>query len=201
MNAEQSQIRSNKSFFAFLLLWLFGGLLGAHRWYAGVGSWVYTLTLGYLGFGWLIDFVIMVTGGLNDDEGKPIWIRGKTEQTLPSTIDKPKTRLIWLGLPVLQIIILLFIVPSLFPYKPNELGAVVMCEEFIKDNLKAPSTAEFESIFSRDVERLTNENQFRVQMYVDAENGFGANIRSEWLCYVSYVGDETWHLDSLEELD
>ena len=52
------------------------------------------------------------------------------------------------------------------------------CEAKVKEMLKSPSTADFPNInewkFDKDGKVL------KVQSYVDAENGFGANIRSEF---------------------
>ncbi len=64
--------RSSKNFFVLLTLWFFVGYLGAHRIYAGRGSWLYTLTFGYLLIGWMIDLIVIVVGQFKDGRGLPI---------------------------------------------------------------------------------------------------------------------------------
>lgn len=58
----------------------------------------------------------------------------------------------------------------------------------VKRGLKAPSTAEFPSSTYSDVIEYET-NKFYVRGYVDAENSFGANIRSQWFVDMEYVGD------------
>lgn len=65
---------SNKNRLTALLLCLFAGVLGLHRFYAGrPGSGVvWLLTFGLLTVGWVYDSVMIATGEFVDDEGKRI---------------------------------------------------------------------------------------------------------------------------------
>jgi len=69
---------SPKSRLAALLLCLFLGLLGAHRFYVGkIGTAVLQIfTLGGLGIWWLIDLLTILMGSFTDSEGEPvdIWL-------------------------------------------------------------------------------------------------------------------------------
>lgn len=55
--------------------------------------------------------------------------------------------------------------------------AIARCREAIKERLNAPSTAEFQST-------ATGSATWTVVGTVDAENGFGAKIRSDYQCSV-----------------
>lgn len=55
-----------------------------------------------------------------------------------------------------------------------------MAKEIIESVLKAPSTADFPSIFSDDIKMAKNKDIVAVQSYVDSQNSFGAMVRSEW---------------------
>ena len=67
-------MKSEKSWVATLLLCLFLGGLGVHRFYAGkVGTGILQLiTLGGCGVWTLIDFILILVGSFTDNEGKPI---------------------------------------------------------------------------------------------------------------------------------
>lgn len=66
--------KSKKNVWIVLLLWLFLGIFGAHRWYVGRGSWLYSLTLGYLLIGWLFDFFAILLGEFRDKNGRRVWV-------------------------------------------------------------------------------------------------------------------------------
>lgn len=67
----------------------------------------------------------------------------------------------------------------------NRSTAVVACEGIVKQNLKSPSTASFDSE-ARD----TGERTWEVVGVVDSQNSFGATVRSEFACAVE-VSSET----------
>jgi len=62
----------------------------------------------------------------------------------------------------------------------NEIDAKVCAEKFVRDNLKSPSTASMCS-FSEMNATNTGGNQWNITGYVDAQNSFGATIRSHWI--------------------
>lgn len=70
----------------------------------------------------------------------------------------------------------------------NLTGARLLCQQRGRALLRAPSTAEFEnptSGFGKDL----GKNRFHVQTYVDAQNGFGAMVRTTLDCKVAHIGD------------
>ena len=66
--------QSEKDWFVVLLLCLFLGGIGVHRFYAGkIGSGIlYILTAGVFGIGVLIDLIKIITGNFTDKNGNPI---------------------------------------------------------------------------------------------------------------------------------
>lgn len=65
---------SRKSRTAALLLSIFLGGLGAHRFYVGkTGTGIlYLFTGGLLGFGWVIDIILILTGSFRDEFDLPL---------------------------------------------------------------------------------------------------------------------------------
>ena len=65
---------SRKSKTTALLLCIFLGTFGAHKFYVGkIGmGLVYLCTLGLFGFGWLIDIILIVSGNFQDEFGLPL---------------------------------------------------------------------------------------------------------------------------------
>lgn len=76
----------------------------------------------------------------------------------------------------------------------DEVDAQVMCEQFVKKQLKAPSTADF----SEQSAISTGDNAWKVTGAVDAENIFGAKIRGSYSCELEYLGDDQWHATSVD---
>lgn len=71
------------------------------------------------------------------------------------------------------------------------------CRGFIADRLKAPSTADFEHYNSSKVIKY-DYDEWKVTMYVDAENSFGAMIRSDFQCHLRVEGESWWLIDLQE---
>lgn len=71
---QQQPAVSAKSKIAALLLCIFLGELGIHRFYAGkVGTGIiYLLTGGLCGIGWLVDVITIACGSFRDSYGLPI---------------------------------------------------------------------------------------------------------------------------------
>jgi TM2 domain-containing membrane protein YozV len=71
------QRTSDKDFLATLLLCLFIGVLGVHRFYVGkIGTgllWLFTG--GLFGIGWLVDLIFIITGYFTDKQGNVIRLR------------------------------------------------------------------------------------------------------------------------------
>ena len=83
-----------------------------------------------------------------------------------------------------------------FEYEPDEWDAYTYCQEFVERNLNAPSTAEFPP--QHEVSVIDEGGVWTVIGYVDAQNAFGAMVRTYYICKVEYYKDtEKWHLVDL----
>jgi hypothetical protein len=82
---------------------------------------------------------------------------------------------------------------------PDKIGAWTMAEEFVKKSLKAPSTADFGSLFGDNQDPQENvvyegSGNYRVTIWVDAQNSFGAKIRTHFILKLHDKGTGTWEL-------
>lgn len=78
--------------------------------------------------------------------------------------------------------------------KNNSLMAYIMMEDFVKQRLKAPGTAKFPSIWEgrKDHVESLGDNKYRITSYVDAQNSFGAQIRTKFVGEIEQVTSEKW---------
>jgi hypothetical protein len=85
--------------------------------------------------------------------------------------------------------------------RSHSAAAQVVCQNLVENSLKAPSTASF-PWFSTEV-RQSGPDTYTVSGYVDAENSFGAKIRSAWTCQIAYKGgdDVDWRSWDVLHLD
>lgn len=72
--AEYYTPTSDKKRIVALLLCIFLGTLGIHRFYVGkIGTGIlYLLTCGVFGIGWVIDIIMIATGAFTDNVGMPL---------------------------------------------------------------------------------------------------------------------------------
>ncbi len=70
-----------------------------------------------------------------------------------------------------------------------------MCEKFVSDRLKSPGTADFPGASS--VAQLAG-GEYRVTGAVDSQNGFGALLRTDYVCTVRDMGGDRWRLVNLD---
>lgn len=66
----------------------------------------------------------------------------------------------------------------------NQAMFFVIAQKFVRQSLKAPATAEFPSSATQAVQM--DECRMIVSSHVDAQNGFGAQIRSSWAVDLEY---------------
>jgi len=75
--------------------------------------------------------------------------------------------------------------------------ARVVCKKFVKARLKSPSTAKFPYI-SPDEVLILDKGCYGITSYVDAQNSFGAIMRTHFRCIVEKNDTGGWDLVSLE---
>lgn len=76
------------------------------------------------------------------------------------------------------------------PPKPEDRSnmAYIQCEDAVKQRLKSPSTADFPYFADTALRNAHNSNSYVIGGHVDAQNGFGATIRADWICQIAYSG-------------
>jgi hypothetical protein len=125
------------------------------------------------------------------------------EVTAPS-VKKPKT----FGDQLYGWLVILVIIWAVFPSGSDKKktavaaaptdhssSASVRCQRYVRDRLKAPATADF-PFLDRRIWKF-DDDIYVVKSYVDAQNSFGAMLRTNWHCKVQYVGGG-WKLLELE---
>jgi len=79
-----------------------------------------------------------------------------------------------------------------------KIEAFVMSQTFMKRRLKSPSTADFPWYTDSEVAvKHRGGGVFLVNSYVDAQNSFGAKLRTHYSCTLKDNGNESWSLISL----
>lgn len=64
--------------------------------------------------------------------------------------------------------------------------ASIICKEYVRAALKAPSTADFPLLDFTATRHAGGH--WTIKSYVDSQNGFGATIRSHYICDMKYAG-------------
>ena len=85
------------------------------------------------------------------------------------------------------------------PRPADKIDAYVYHKYFIKDKLKSPTTAEFSS-YNKNKIRQLDKFTFKLTGYVDSQNSFGAQIRTNYTIVVKNETGEVkdWKLISLD---
>lgn len=133
---------------------------------------------------------------------------GYVENSFLSNFSKPQPKLGCFG--VICLIVIAFYLMSLFgDDKPKtityskedrEWDAYYTATQFVEKRLKAPKTAEFPNSKYASVQLLEDGATYKVYAYVDAENSFGAKIRSNWYAKLILKGKQ-WQLLDLQIYD
>lgn len=92
--------------------------------------------------------------------------------------------------------IVIFLSKSPAPDSTRE-DAIYASMELLKQKLKAPSTADFPSVSKArySIEMINDETIYVVSSYVDAQNSFGAMIRTNYTIKMRKSGDKYYLID------
>jgi hypothetical protein len=75
--------------------------------------------------------------------------------------------------------------------------AAIMMQNFVKDRLKAPASADFKPGYRDSVTRIDGQ-RYRVISWVDSQNSFGAKLRNHYIGEIEQIEKDHWNLVSLE---
>lgn len=79
----------------------------------------------------------------------------------------------------------------------DAVSAFTFAQSAMRERLKAPSTAKLASITESTTQDLEC-GVYAVRSYVDAQNSFGAMIRTHFVARVRHLGDDRWTLEQME---
>ncbi len=124
---------------------------------------------------------------------------------VPQTTARAHNAAGWIAVAGLLVVLLgiaSFSAPSTEPPAPpapphNATGAYDVCRQFVIDRVKSPSTAEFLAYGKERTQHLGN-GKYVVAAHVDAQNGFGATVRSDFTCTVQWKSGKAWGLEDLK---
>lgn len=72
--------------------------------------------------------------------------------------------------------------------EPSEYDAIYFCKEFVKDKLKAPSTAKFSGEYATGVGSTWTSSGV-----VESQNSYGGMVQARYTCDLTYSSsDESW---------
>lgn len=81
----------------------------------------------------------------------------------------------------------------------SRVDASLMAEHFVEQRLKSPSTAKFGPYRDMTIAPTGEQCEFLVSSYVDAQNSFGAMMRTNFTAVVRYKPDTNkWQMVSLD---
>lgn len=119
----------------------------------------------------------------------------------------------WAGIAIIAVAIAgMFVYPMLTqspqatgrPLTPSasKLGAFLSCQSSVNDRLRAPASAKYPPATEADSSTRTipymGGEAFEVTSYVDSHNGFGALVRTDFLCIVTWQGNNNWKIEQMD---
>ena len=127
-------------------------------------------------------------------------LREEEVQTVKNQVKKPKKKsngcLIWLII-IAAAIAFFYIIgsnddssSSSSSPSTNKFLAYNYAKDFVKENLKSPSTAEFPGVSEKDRHTTSlGGGKYKIVSWVDSQNSFGATIRTNFSCIIVFEGN------------
>lgn len=78
----------------------------------------------------------------------------------------------------------------------SAVAAFTVCQQYVQQSLKAPGSAKWPGGYSDYTQHLGG-GRYRVTAWVDAQNTFGALVRTNFKCEVRWQSDDRWYLENL----
>ena len=90
--------------------------------------------------------------------------------------------------------------PNIWKTEDNKSMAYIMMEDFVKQYLKSPGTAEFPGVLDGKLDHVTvlGNQTYRIISYVDAQNSFGGKVRTNFIGEIKQTSPNRWQLVYLE---
>lgn len=88
--------------------------------------------------------------------------------------------------------------PTPTPSYGDDIGACLICRQFVEDRLIAPGFAKWPHCWENIIGFDEESKSWDVASYVDSQNSFGALLRSQYICEVEHLGGDKWRLLALE---
>lgn len=75
--------------------------------------------------------------------------------------------------------------------------AFTVTQQFVEQRVKTPSTVKWPWVSYRDCTTSLGDGRYKIASYFDAQNAFGAMVRTHFVCIVKTVDGKNWRLESL----
>ena len=81
--------------------------------------------------------------------------------------------------------------------KPDAVVANIICQTYVTDRLTSPASADFPWTAQTSYTHK-DDVTFTIRSYVDSQNGFGAILRTSFICKIQYIEGDMYSSDSWE---
>lgn len=86
--------------------------------------------------------------------------------------------------------------------KNNSIMAYVVMEDFVKERLKSPGSADFPGVSEHvNHTKYLGNQKYQIISWVDSQNSFGALMRTNFIGVIKQVSKDSWKLLSLNFVD
>lgn len=87
------------------------------------------------------------------------------------------------------------------PTDDEKAFAWVAAKKAVKDVLKAPSTAKFPFSYGQEYIMKSRDNEFKIKSYVEAQNSFGAMVKTNFIVEIQKISEESYKVISVNLIE